>query len=75
MKYMHHNIIVMLTIFYSLLCSNGERIKDIYDVRSDDFKKYTGTYVGNNSDVVAIVNHLPGGGTVQSISLEKFGGK
>ncbi|MGH1284070.1 DUF4825 domain-containing protein [Bacillus toyonensis] len=71
MKYMHHNVIVMLTIFlFMTACSNGERIKDIYDVRSDDFKKYTGTYVGNNSDVVAIVNHLPGGGTVQSISLE-----
>ena len=71
MKYMHHNIIVMLTIFlFIAACSNGERIKDIYDIRSDDFKKYTGTYVGNNSDVVAIVNHLPGGGTVQSISLE-----
>ncbi|PEF05861.1 DUF4825 domain-containing protein [Bacillus thuringiensis] len=71
MKYMHHNIIVMLTIFlFITACSNGGRIKAIYDVRSDDFKKYTGTYVGNNSDVVAIINHLPGGGTVQSISLE-----
>ncbi|HDW3057741.1 TPA: DUF4825 domain-containing protein [Bacillus cereus] len=71
MKYMHHNMIVMLTIFlFITACSNGERIKAIYDVRSDDFKKYTGTYVGNNSDVVAIINHLPGGGTVQSISLE-----
>ena len=71
MKYMHHNIIVMLTIFlFITACSNGERIKAIYYVRSDDFKKYTGTYVGNNSDVVAIINHLPGGGTVQSISLE-----
>ncbi|MED3274472.1 DUF4825 domain-containing protein [Bacillus thuringiensis serovar silo] len=71
MKYMRHNIIVMLTIFlFITACSNGERIKAIYDVRSDDFKKYTGTYVGNNSDVVAIINHLPGGGTVQSISLE-----
>ncbi|MBG0971548.1 DUF4825 domain-containing protein [Bacillus sp. SRB3LM] len=76
MKYMHHNMIVMLTIFlFIAACSDGERIKDIYDVSSDDFKKYTGTYVGNNSDVVAIVNHLPGGGTVQSISLGKFGGK
>ncbi|TKV46454.1 DUF4825 domain-containing protein, partial [Bacillus sp. PIC28] len=37
MKYMHHNIIVMLTIFlFITACSNGERIKDIYDVRSDD---------------------------------------
>ncbi|HDR7483787.1 TPA: DUF4825 domain-containing protein, partial [Bacillus toyonensis] len=71
MKYMHRNVLVMLTIFlFMTACSNGERIKDISDVRSDDFKKYTGTYVGNNSDVVAIVKNLPGGGTVQSISLE-----
>ncbi|EJR63374.1 hypothetical protein IIO_02111 [Bacillus cereus VD115] len=71
MKYMHRNVLVMLTIFlFMTACSNGERIKDISDVRPDDFKKYTGTYVGNNSDVVAIVNNLPGGGTVQSISLE-----
>ncbi|TKI88059.1 DUF4825 domain-containing protein, partial [Bacillus wiedmannii] len=27
-------------------------------------------YVGNNSDVVTIVNYLPGGDTLQSISLE-----
>lgn len=34
MKYMHHNMIVMLTIFlFIAACSNGERIKDIYDVR------------------------------------------
>ncbi len=39
-------------------------------MKPGDFKKYAGTYVGNNSDVVAIVNHLPGGDTFQSISLE-----
>ncbi|MEE3958256.1 DUF4825 domain-containing protein [Bacillus thuringiensis] len=82
MKYMHHNMIVMLTIFlFIAACSNGERIKDINDVRSDDFKKYTGAYVGNDSDVVAIINHLPGGETFQSVSLEhenvkvKYGAK
>ncbi|HEF5708739.1 DUF4825 domain-containing protein [Bacillus thuringiensis] len=72
MKYMHRNVVVMLTIFlFITACSSGERIKEICDVKPSDFKKYAGTYVGNNSDVVAIVNHLPGGGTVQSISLEK----
>ena len=72
MKYMHRNVVVMLTIFLCITaCSSGERIKEISDVEPGDFKKYAGTYVGNNSDVVAIVNHLPGGGTVQSISLEK----
>ena len=71
MKYMHRNVVVMLTIFlFITACSSGERIKEISDVEPDDFKKYTGTYVGNNSDIVAIVNHLPGGETFQSISLE-----
>ncbi|MEJ9127675.1 DUF4825 domain-containing protein, partial [Bacillus cereus] len=64
MKYMHRNVVVMLTIFlFITACSSGERIKEICDVKPSDFKKYAGTYVGNNSDVVAIVNHLPGGGT------------
>ncbi|KAB2459990.1 DUF4825 domain-containing protein [Bacillus sp. CH126_4D] len=71
MKYMHRNIIVMLTIFLIIsACSNGERIREISDVEPGDFKKYAGTYVGNNSDMIAIVNHLPGGETFQSISLE-----
>lgn len=71
MKYMHRIVVVMLTIFlFITACSSGERIKEISDVKPGDFKKYAGTYVGNNSDVVAIVNHLPGGDTFQSISLE-----
>lgn len=71
MKYMHRNVLVMLTILlFITACSNGERIKEISDVEPGDFKKYAGTYVGNNSDVVAIVNHLSGGETFQSISLE-----
>ncbi|MGG0707927.1 DUF4825 domain-containing protein [Bacillus paramobilis] len=71
MKYMHRDVIVMLTIFlFIAACSNGERIKEISDVEPSDFKKYAGTYVGNNSVVLAIVNHLPGGDTFQSISLE-----
>lgn len=71
MKYMHRNVVVMLTIFlFITACSSGERIKEISDVKPGDFKKYAGTYVGNNADVVAIVNRLPGGDTFQSISLE-----
>lgn len=71
MKYMHCNVVVMLTIFLLITaCSSGERIKEISDIEPGAFKKYAGTYVGNNSDVVAIVNHLPGGETFQSISLE-----
>lgn len=60
MKYMHRNVVVMLTIFLCITaCSSGERIKEISDVEPGDFKQYAGTYVGNNSDVVAIVNRLP----------------
>ncbi|MDA1886635.1 DUF4825 domain-containing protein [Bacillus cereus group sp. BY105LC] len=71
MKYMHRNVVVMLTIFLCITaCSKGERIKEISDVEPGDFKKYAGTYVGNNSDIVAIVNHLPGGEIFQSVSLE-----
>ncbi|PEI67913.1 DUF4825 domain-containing protein [Bacillus wiedmannii] len=71
MKYMHRNVVIMLTIFLCITaCSSGERIKEISDVEPSDFKKYAWTYVGNNSDVVAIVNHLTGGDTFQSISLE-----
>jgi len=71
MKYMHRNVVVMLTIFlFITACSSGERIKEISDVEPSDFKKYAWTYVCNNSDVVAIVNHLTGGDTFQSISLE-----
>ncbi|PFN19790.1 DUF4825 domain-containing protein [Bacillus cereus] len=82
MKYMHRNVLVMLTIFlFITACSNGGRIKEISDIRPADFKKYTGTYVGNNSDVVAIVTNLPGGETFQSLSLKnenikvKYGAK
>lgn len=71
MKYMHRNVVVMLTIFLCITaCSKGERIKEISDVEPGNFNKYAGTYVGNNSDIVAIVNHLPGGETFQSVSLE-----
>ncbi|MGH0431128.1 DUF4825 domain-containing protein [Bacillus hominis] len=71
MKYMNRIAGVMLTIFlFVTACSNGEQIKEISHIKSGAFKKYTGTYVGNNSDVIAIVTNLPGGETVQSLNLE-----
>ncbi|MFJ8353573.1 DUF4825 domain-containing protein [Bacillus paramycoides] len=70
MNYMNKIAGVMLTIFlFVTACSNGGRIKEISDIGPADFKKYTWTYVGNNSDVSAIVNNLPGGETAQSLSL------
>ncbi|MED1091238.1 DUF4825 domain-containing protein [Bacillus paramycoides] len=71
MNYMNKVAGVMLTIFlFVTACSNGGRIKEISDIGPADFKKYTWTYVGNNSDVSAIVNNLPGGETAQSLSLK-----
>ncbi|MED0982054.1 DUF4825 domain-containing protein [Bacillus paramycoides] len=71
MNYMNKIAGVMLTIFlFVTACSNGGRIKEISDIGPADFKKYTWTYVGNNSDVSAIVNNLPGGETAQSLSLK-----
>ena len=82
MKYMNRIAGVMLTILLVVTaCSNGEQIKEISHIEPGAFKKYMGTYVGNNSDVFAIVTNLPGGETVQSINLEnekikvKYGAK
>ncbi|MED0945186.1 DUF4825 domain-containing protein [Bacillus mycoides] len=66
MKYMNRIAGVMLTILLVVTaCSNGEQIKEISHIEPGAF-----TYVGNNSDVFAIVTNLPGGETVQSINLK-----
>ncbi|CAM3975622.1 hypothetical protein BALU111458_10060 [Bacillus luti] len=40
MKYMHRNVVVMLTIFlFMTTCSKGERIKEISDVETTSFFK------------------------------------
>ena len=71
MNYMNRIAGIMLTILLVVTaCSNGEQIKEISHIEPGVFKKYTGTYVGNNSDVIAIVTNLPGGETVQSLNLE-----
>ncbi|MEW9180936.1 DUF4825 domain-containing protein [Bacillus mycoides] len=71
MNYMNRIAGIMLTILLVVTaCSNGEQIKEISHIEPGAFKKYTGTYVGNNSDVFAIVKNLPGGETVQSINLK-----
>lgn len=38
MKYMHRNVVVMLTIFlFMTACSKGARIKEISDVETTSF--------------------------------------
>ncbi|MDM5194062.1 hypothetical protein QUG02_13900 [Bacillus hominis] len=64
MKYMNRIAGVMLTIFlFVTACSNGGQIKEISHIGPGAFKKYTGTYVGSNSDVFAIVKNLSDGVT------------
>ena len=54
-------------------CSSGEAsdqaIKTVGDVKSSSLLNDSGTYVGNNSDVLALLSHLPGGETVKKLSL------
>lgn len=66
MKYMNGIAGVMLTFFlFVTACSNGEQVKEISHIELGAFKKYTGTYVENNTDVLAIVKNLPGGEIVK----------
>ncbi|WP_226659157.1 DUF4825 domain-containing protein [Guptibacillus hwajinpoensis] len=54
-------------------CSSGkasdQAIKTVGDVQSSSLLNDSGTYVGNNSDVLALLSHLPGGETVKKLNL------
>ncbi|MCA0992116.1 DUF4825 domain-containing protein [Guptibacillus hwajinpoensis] len=69
---------IRLTLALVLLlaagCSSGiasdqTAIKTIDDVQYESILSYSGTYVGNNSDVLALLSHLPGGETVGKLDL------
>jgi len=51
-------------------CSQKEQMTSISSVDTKEVKKYSGTYVGDNSNVIAIVQALPGGDTFKEINLE-----
>lgn len=50
-------------------CSSKEEVTSINTVDVKDLKDHSGTYVGDNSNVVAIVRALPGGETFKEINL------
>ena len=50
-------------------CSSKEEVTSINTVDVQRFKEHSGTYVGDNSNVVAIVRALPGGETFKEIDL------
>ncbi|WP_347551627.1 DUF4825 domain-containing protein [Pseudalkalibacillus hwajinpoensis] len=49
--------------------SENEEIKTIRDVNAEEFTEYSGTYVGDNSRVSAILTKLAGGETVNHLDL------
>ena len=50
-------------------CSSKEEVTNINTVDVKELKEHSGTYVGDNSNVVAIVRALPGGETFKEINL------
>ena len=50
-------------------CSSKEEVTSINTVDGKELKDHSGTYVGDNSNVVAIVRALPGGETFKEIDL------
>ncbi|PVE74965.1 DUF4825 domain-containing protein [Priestia megaterium] len=50
-------------------CSSKEEVTNINTVDVKKLKDHSGTYVGDNSNVVAIVRALPGGETFKEINL------
>ena len=70
MKYFKMLFCLILVILVGITgCSSKEEVTSINTVDVKDFKEHSGTYVGDNSNVVAIVRALPGGETFKEIDL------
>lgn len=70
MKYFKVLFCLILLILVGITgCSSKEEVTSINTVDVKDLKDHSGTYVGDNSNVVAIVRALPGGETFKEINL------
>ncbi|MED4211982.1 DUF4825 domain-containing protein [Priestia megaterium] len=70
MKYFKVFFCLILLILVGITgCSSKEEVTSINTVDVKDLKDHSGTYVGDNSNVVAIVRALPGGETFKEINL------
>jgi hypothetical protein len=70
MKYFKVLFCLILLILVGITgCSSKEETTSINTVDVKDLKDHSGTYVGDNSNVVAIVRALPGGETFKEIDL------
>ena len=71
MKYFKVFFCLILLILVSITgCSQKEEVTSINNVDVKKLKDHSGTYVGDNSNVIAIVQALPGGDTFKEINLE-----
>ncbi|MET3684609.1 hypothetical protein ABIC37_000118 [Priestia megaterium] len=70
MKYFKVLFCLILLILVGITgCSSKEEVTNINTVDVKELKEHSGTYVGDNSNVVAIVRALPGGETFKEINL------
>ncbi|MBZ6484280.1 DUF4825 domain-containing protein [Priestia aryabhattai] len=70
MKYFKVLFCLILLILVGITgCSSKEEVTSINTVDVKELKDHSGTYVGDNSNVVAIVRALPGGETFKEIDL------
>lgn len=70
MKYFKVFFCLILLILVSITgCSQKEEVTSINNVDVKKLKNHSGTYVGDNSNVVAIIGALPGGETFKEIDL------
>ncbi|KQU23484.1 hypothetical protein ASG61_22895 [Bacillus sp. Leaf75] len=69
-KYFKVFFCLILLILVSITgCSQKEEVTSINNVDVKKLKDHSGTYVGYNSNVVAIIGALPGGETFKEIDL------
>ncbi|MBU3570189.1 DUF4825 domain-containing protein [Priestia aryabhattai] len=61
--------LILLTLVGITGCSSKEEVTSFNTVDVQQLKEHSGTYVGDNSNVLAIVRALPGGETFKEIDL------
>ncbi|MGN2274648.1 DUF4825 domain-containing protein [Priestia megaterium] len=70
MKYFKVLFCLILLILVGITgCSSKEEVTSINTVDVQKLKEHSGTYIGDNSNVLAIVRALPGGETFKEIDL------
>ncbi|WP_339995524.1 DUF4825 domain-containing protein [Priestia aryabhattai] len=70
MKYFKVLFCLILLLLVGIAgCSSKEEVTSINTVDVQKLKEHSGTYVGDNSNVLAIVRALPGGETFKEIDL------